>query len=136
MSKSDEEYILEICDCILGRRSQRQSTFDFLRGDTGKKLPVDAYYPELELVIEYRERQHSESVPFWDQKLTTSGVTRGVQRAVYDQRRRHILPQHGIALVELSFHEFPHGSNKRLRRVPSQDEQVIRRRLGKWLDDQ
>ena len=88
VSKTDEEYILEICDCILGRRSQRQYTFDFLIGNTGRKLPVEAYYPQLELVIEYRERQHSESVPFWDQKLTASGVTRGVQRGVYDQRRR------------------------------------------------
>jgi hypothetical protein len=38
--------------------------FDFLRGyptprlPIGSKLPVDAYYPEANLVLEFRESQH------------------------------------------------------------------------------
>ncbi|WP_309751901.1 hypothetical protein [Novosphingobium sp.] len=45
-------------------------------------LPVDAWYPELALVIEYRERQHSEAVKFFDQRETVSGVGRGEQRRI------------------------------------------------------
>jgi len=40
--KIDEEYILDLCDEVIGRRSLRQHRFFFLRGDSGRKLPVDA----------------------------------------------------------------------------------------------
>ncbi len=129
----DEHYILDLCDRVLGLTASRQHRFDFLRGDTGAKLPVDAYYPELDLVIEYCERQHSEPVGFWDRKPTASGIPRGQQRAIYDQRRREILPQHGITVVELCYDEFAHGGNKRLRRILDEDELVIRRRLARWI---
>jgi hypothetical protein len=130
----DEHYILDLCDRVLGLTASRQHRFDFLRGDTGTKLPVDAYYPELNLVVEYRERQHFEPVGFWDRKPTASGIPRGEQRAIYDQRRSMVLPQHGITVIELSYNEFAHGSNKRLRRVLDEDEQVIRRRLAPWIE--
>ena len=51
----DEKYILELCDEILGEKGIRQHTFPFLRGDAGTKLPVDAFYKEHNLVVEYRE---------------------------------------------------------------------------------
>lgn len=84
---SDEAYILDLCDGVLGKEAIRQHCFDFLRGDPGKfgsckMLPVDAWYPELALVIEYRERQHSEAVKFFDQRETVSGVGRGEQRRI------------------------------------------------------
>ena len=50
-SDSDESYVIDLCDEVLGELALRQHTFDFLRGDpsesclSGKKLPVDAYYP-------------------------------------------------------------------------------------------
>jgi hypothetical protein len=53
----DETYVLDICDRVLGVSGIRQHRFAFLQDDTGTPLPVDAYYPELSLVIEYRERQ-------------------------------------------------------------------------------
>ena len=93
------------------------------------QLPVDAYYPELNLVIEYRERQHTESVKFWN-KPTASGIPRDEQRARYDQRRREVLPKHGIKLVELSYSDFEHSSNKRLLRIEENDIQVIRKILS------
>ncbi len=73
---SDEFYVIDLCDEVLGLKASRQHTFDFLRGDgtPGRRLLVDAYYPELNLVVEYRERQHSESVAFFDKKNAVSGV--------------------------------------------------------------
>jgi hypothetical protein len=116
-SGSDEAYVVDLCDTALGRKAVRGHRFSFLVGDTGAALPVDAYYPDLDLVVEYRERQHSEAVTFFDKKLTCSGVSRGAQRIIYDQRRRDHLPTHGITLVELDYSDFPHDSRKRLKRT-------------------
>ena len=33
---SDENYVLNLCDEVLGKTGSRQHTFDFLRGDAGK----------------------------------------------------------------------------------------------------
>lgn len=120
----DEDYVINLCDKILGLKASRQHRFDFLVGDTGANLPVDAYYPTLNLVIEYREQQHTESVKFWN-KTTASGISRDEQRAKYDQRRRDILPKHGIKLVEISYSDLKHGSNKRLLRNEECDREVI-----------
>jgi hypothetical protein len=127
----DEAYVIDLCDRVLGQLASRQHRFAFLLGDTGRMLPVDAYYENLDLVVEYRERQHYEPVKMWDQKPTCSGVPRGQQRALYDQRRRDLLPQHGIYVVEFSFSEFRHDGAKRLLRVP-EDEAVIRLKLAPW----
>jgi hypothetical protein len=42
----DEAYIIDLCDRVLGRKAVRQHPFDFLRGDPGRPLRVDAYYPD------------------------------------------------------------------------------------------
>lgn len=128
---SDEFYVIDLCDDILGLKASRQHTFDFLRGDgtPGRKLRVDAYYPELNLVVEYRERQHSESVAFFNKPTTISGVSRDEQRRIYDQRRRDILPKHGIRLVEISFADLKHDSHKRLVRDHQNDMIAIRQLL-------
>ena len=129
---SDEFYVIDLCDEVLGLTASRQHTFDFLRGDgtPGRKLPVDAYYPELNLVVEYRERQHTESVDFFDKKTTVSGVSRAEQRRIYDQRRRDILPKNGIRLVEISYSDLKHDRRKRLVRDRLNDLAVIRIMLG------
>lgn len=121
---SDEHYIIDLCDEILGQSASRQHRFDFLRGDTGVPLPVDAYYPKLNLVIEYYERQHTESTPFFDRKETVSGVSRGEQRRIYDHRRQELLPQFGIKLVIISYSDF--GFSKKLVRNRKRDLHIVR----------
>ena len=135
----DETYIVDLCDDILGLKAHRGHRFDFLLGDPGKsgrqsRLPVDAYYPERNLVVEYHERQHCERTPFFDQRKTVSNMTRGEQRKLYDRRRAEELPRHGITLVVLCYREFEHDSSKRLRRVPG-DRIVIENRLKRRLAD-
>lgn len=127
----DEHYIIDLCDHLLGMIALRQHRFeDFLRGDPDKlgrcrRLPVDAYYPALRLVIEYRERQHTEAVAFMDRRDTVSGCKRGEQRRRYDARRRSELPLHGIRLIELDFSMFAYDGRKRLRRDGAADSAVI-----------
>lgn len=126
--KSDEAYVLDLCDEILGQKASRQHKFDFLKGDSGRRLPVDAYYGELKLAIEYRERQHSEAVSHFDKpdKMTVSGVHRGEQRKIYDQRRRELLPQNGIRLNEIDYTLFRYHGRKRIVRERKIDLETIR----------
>jgi hypothetical protein len=133
----DETYIIDMCDDVLRLRASRGHTFDFLLGDptrrgTRARLPVDAYYPALKLVVEYHERQHGEPVSFFDRRIVSSGITRGEQRRKYDLRRREILPANGIVLLEFSYQEFEHTASKRLRRV-AVDHEVVRVKLQPFL---
>ena len=121
---SDESYVIDLCDEVLKMKASRQHKFDFLVGDTGCKLPVDAYYESLNLVIEYHERQHTEAVSLFDNKSTVSGVSRGEQRKIYDQRRVEILPKHGIKLVIISYRDF--GTSKKLQRNRNNDILVVK----------
>lgn len=123
--KSDECYIIDLCDEVLKQKALRQHRFDFLRGDTGVRLPVDAYYPLLNLVIEFRERQHTEEVKFFDRRQTASGMGRGDQRKLYDERRRKVLPEQGLNLIELGYDLFDHTRNKKLTRTKEKDLEII-----------
>lgn len=131
-SNSDEAYVIDLVDELIQQKGQRQHRFDFLLGDPGidgrrAKLPVDVYYPSLNLVVEYREYQHTSAVRFFDKpdKITASGVHRGEQRKIYDQRRRDVLPENGIKLVELSHTSFTYDKNNRICRSLKDDKRII-----------
>lgn len=126
-AESDEHYVVGLCNEVLGLTAQQQYKFPFLLGDNGRTLPVDAYYESLNLVVEYYERQHTESVRFFDRKMTVSGVSRGEQRKIYDERRRTELPKHGIKLVVIDYSDF--GDSKKLIRNHAHDIEVVRRIL-------
>lgn len=128
---SDEFYVVSLCNEVLGKTALQQHKFDFLKGDSGISLPVDAYYEELNLVVEYCESQHSQSTPFFDRKMTVSGVSRGEQRKIYDERRRTILPQHGIKVINIHYSDF--GTNKRIKRNYERDIEIIRLKLHEFL---
>lgn len=120
---SDEFYVIDLCDEALGDAALRQHKFPWLVGDPSPKtgrtagLPVDAYWPTRTLVVEFYERQHSEAVPFFDKpdRLTVSGVSRGEQRALYDKRRRQLVPQQGIRLVIITLEDFENKRGKIVR---------------------
>lgn len=124
---SDEYYVIGLCNEVLGLTAQQQYKFPFLLGDNGRSLPVDAYYESLHLVIEYYEKQHTESVKFFDRKMTVSGVSRGEQRKIYDERRRTELPKHGIKLVVIDYSNF--GDSEKLIRNHAHDIEVVRQIL-------
>lgn len=126
---SDEAYIINLCDDVLQLTAKRQHKFSFLKGDTGKSLPVDAYYEELNLVIEYHEKQHTEEVNFFDKRITASGVTRAEQRRKYDELRKTEIPKNGLSLVIFDYSEFQHTNGKRLVRNPNEDYKVIEDKL-------
>ena len=150
----DEKYIIDLCDKVLGYEARRQRRFDFLKGDkaekikengksviknvmkeAGVRLPVDAYYEELNLVIEYHERQHFQPVGFFDNRMTCSGVPRGEQREIYDNRRRKRLAENDICLIELSYTDFNYRNSGKLMRDKN-DISIIRDKLSKFLNKQ
>jgi hypothetical protein len=130
-NKSDESYVIDLCDEVLKQKASRQHRFDFLKGDSGTKLPVDAYYPSLNLVVEFKEKQHTEEVNFFDKRQTVSGVGRGEQRKLYDQRRRDVFPEYGIKLIELDYSDFEHTRGKKLVRNREEDLKVIKKKIKK-----
>ncbi|ETA00405.1 hypothetical protein CcI156_20005 [Frankia sp. CcI156] len=137
-TKSDEWYVLDLCDEAVGETGLRQHRFDWLLGDpspsTGRRvrLPVDAYWPTRRLVVEYRERQHDQPTPHFDKpdRLTVSGVHRGEQRALYDRRREELIPTQGLRLVILRPADLASDGRGRLKRRQDDDLAVIRARLA------
>jgi len=132
-SDKDEHYVIDLCDAILKQKASRQHRFIFLRGDSrngkpGIKLPVDSYYEQLKLVIEFREKQHTEKANLFDKPdiMTVSGVNRGEQRKIYDQRRRDILPLNGIKLVEISYSDFEFNKQKKIKRNTQKDMEIVK----------
>ncbi len=132
----DQAYVIDLCDEILGEVGHRETRFDWLRGDArltraGAMLPVDAYYPNARLVIEYWERQHFEPIAHFDKpdRMTVSGVHRGEQRKRYDALREREIPANGLSLIIVKYSDLDVGRQGRLRRSVSQDRIVLQRIL-------
>lgn len=129
---SDETYVLDLCDEVLQARGRRQHRFDWLLGDPGRsgrqvRLPVDAFWPDEALVVEYRERQHDVPVQHFDKpdRLTVSGVHRGEQRRMYDERRERLIPEHGLRLVIIKPDDLSADTRGRLRRDRDRDSAAV-----------
>ena len=136
----DEDYVIDLCDKVLKMKSSRQHKFDFLVGDVNAKgfsrrLPVDAYYENLKLVVEYRERQHTESIALFDKPeiITISVVYRGEQRKMYDEKRRTLIPKNSLTLIEISYSDFSYNKQKKIIRDEKNDLDVIKRILKEFI---
>lgn len=133
-AESDEHYVLDLCDEVLGSPSRRQATFPWLLGDvsptTGRSrvLPVDGYWPDLDLVVEFQEKQHFEAVAIFDRRQTVSGVPRGEQRRLYDLRKAELIPAHGLRLVVIKKSAFLVRSDKIVRDHDG-DREIVRQHL-------
>lgn len=130
-SDSDEKYVLDLAAEVLSEPDYRwQHRFPTLLGDPGqdgkrRTLPVDGYFPRHQLIVEYWERQHSAPVPIMDDGYTVSGVSRGHQRRLYDQRRQTWAEANGMRLVVLDYRGFETDGQGRLQRDPGRDRQIV-----------
>ena len=138
---SDEYYIINLCNELLDASASRQHKFGFLLGDyhkdgkTRSVLPVDAYYEDINLVVEFLEKEHTESAYFIDkaERKTISGVSRGEQRKIYELRRRRGLKGKDINLIEIDYSSFECDSKKNLIRDKEKDLDVLRTLLKGYL---
>jgi diadenosine tetraphosphate (Ap4A) HIT family hydrolase len=132
---SDEKYILDLVAEILAEPDYRwQHRFPTLLGDPGqdgrqRPLPVDGYFPRHKLIVEYWEKQHSAPVPIMDEGASVSGMSRGHQRRLYDERRSAWARANGLRFVILDYRGFETGAQGRLRRNPEADREAIARAL-------
>ena len=138
---SDEYYVLNLCDDLLNEKASRQHRFPFLLGDFHKdkvsrtKLPLDAYYKGLNLVIEYREKQLIEEATHFDKSevKTVSGVSRIEQRKIYDQRRRDALLRKNINLIEINYYAFEYDAEMKIVRNKEKDIEILKEILKVFI---
>jgi hypothetical protein len=134
---SDEKYVLDLIADILNEEYEWQKRFSSLLGDPGKagyraKLPVDAYFPKSNLIVEYREKQHSQPVKIMDSRMTVSGVNRGKQRRIYDLRKEEWAANNNIHFLVVEYYDLAHKKNGRLIRSTDEDKKVIKKLLEKY----
>ncbi len=135
---SDEKYVLDLLSEILKDEFQWQKRFDGLLGDPGKsgrqtKLPVDAYFPNRKLIVEYRERQHYKSTPIMDNRMTISGVPRGMQRKLYDCRKEDWAKKNNYNFLAISYENLFHNRNGRLKRDKEKDLLILELMIKPFL---
>lgn len=98
--KGEKKAIRIVASIFHTKNIKEQYGFDWLRGDKGTKLPVDAYFPDKKLVLEYHGRQHFEVSKFMDKK-----PGRAEQRRKYTLKRQELIPKHGLKLLEIRYDE-------------------------------
>lgn len=141
-SRSDEAYVLDLCDKVLEQKAYRKQKFDFLLGDLHKdgktktQLPVGAYYESLKLAVEYvkEEDEYFDSVNTKYNKMTISGMTRGAQRKRYAERKAKMLPEHQIQFVEISSNDFKCNDETEIIRNEVSDIKTVQKALKRFID--
>lgn len=125
---SDESYVVNLCDEILQENGSRQHKFQDLVGDPGKngvrrRLPVDAYYENHRIIVEYWEKQHFSNSNSGGS--TISGVPRGAQRREYDSLRDEFCRNNNLKLVVIPYCRFKIDQNKKIIRR-DKDREIVR----------
>jgi hypothetical protein len=126
-------HVIGLAAELLGEEPEREKRFPWALGDVSAKtgrahrLPFDAVWESRRLIIEVDEDQHRRPVRFWDKPdvLTVSGVHRGEQRRLYDERKRNAARKEGYTVVEIAWERRPAPA----RRDRSADLKTIRERL-------
>lgn len=138
--RSDEYYLIHLCNDILDQKAFHQFTFEDLVGDEHKKnrkttaIPLDAYYPELNLVLEFLEEEREPSAnPKKIERLTVSGVTRAEQRKIYQKRKQIYLKENQIFLTEIRYSLFEQDERKNLLRNREEDILILKNILKKHI---
>lgn len=138
---SDEYYLIGLCNELLGEKASHQHTFSFLLGDfhkdkkTRTRLPIDAYYPKLNVAIEFFERE--DLIPTDDldkaEEMTVSRVSRKEQRKKYTERKREVLLEKEIGLVEMDYDEFECDNQNKLVRNKEADMKLLKEILKDFV---
>lgn len=108
MAREAQRYLTSLLEELLGP-AEIEKRFDWARGDSrdpgrpGVPLPFDAVWEHRRLIVEIDERQHGEPVRFFDKPnvITVSGVHRGEQRRLYDERKDRLAGDRGYTVVRI-----------------------------------
>jgi hypothetical protein len=129
--------LVGLCNEILKEKAVHQYSFNFLLGDLHKdgkrrtRLPLDAFYFGLNMAIEFYEKGDEDSD---DAKvITVSNVKRSEQRKIYAQRKRDVLKEKGIGLIEMDYDEFECDKENKLVRNKEADIKLLREILKDFV---
>lgn len=126
-SGRDKNYVLNLCDQVLKQKGSRLHQFDFLVDDIQTKFIVDAYYADLDLVVDYHEFYKPKVVKRFekDEIPAPGGIAREDERNLYDQRRKAALPANGITVVEINYTDFSLNEKNLIERDLEEDLRVV-----------
>ncbi len=132
---SDENYLINLCDELLGKEAARKHTFDTLVGNLHKrgkgrtKLPLDAYYKDLKLVIEFF--QTNKPVEELDEKEQA----RIAQIKYYDELKKEAVLAKSMRYMKINFAQFECNETNKLIRNTENDTLVLKGILKDFLED-
>ena len=131
---SDENYLFDLCDQILGQKALRQHLFHF--PDKGRNFPVHGFYPELELALYYRKPPQSEVVTHLKHISWISGrsIHREKEEEGFLQRCREQLSEKGIRFLEIHHSNFSYNKLERLKKDSQQDMTVLKDLLYDFME--
>jgi len=100
--RNSEQRAIDLVSNILKAKGVQKNigAFDWLRGDTGMRLRVDAYFPAEGLVLEYHGAQHFRASNLMDRRKG-----RAEQRRRYTKMRQKLIPKHNLKLFEIRYDE-------------------------------
>ena len=133
---SDENYLLNLCDELLGKEASRKHTFDTLVGNLHKrgkgrtKLPLDAYYKDLKLVIEFFQTSNK---PVSD--LDEKEQARIAQIKYYDELKKEAVLNKSFRYMKINFAQFECDEANKLVRNTENDIRVLKEILKDFLEN-
>jgi len=135
IQNSDENYLINLCDELLGKEASRKHTFDTLVGNLHKrgkgrtKLPLDAYYKDLKLVIEFFRQTSTVS------ELDEKEQARIAQIKYYDELKKEAVLAKSMRYMKINFAQFECDENDKLIRNTENDKIVLKGVLKDFLED-
>tara|TARA_R110002050_G_scaffold4573_2_gene22111 strand:+ start:24033 stop:24767 length:735 start_codon:yes stop_codon:yes gene_type:complete len=125
IQNSDEFYLVNLCDELLELKASRKHTFDELVGNLHKrgkrrtKLPLDAYYADLKLVVEFFMNKGVV------EELDEKEQARIIQIKRYDQLKKKVILKKDLKLIEINYDFFECDETNKLLRNTEQDKLIL-----------
>lgn len=94
-----EKYVLGVISELTGVKYQSQMKWEWLVSKKGNKLPVDGFYKDLNLVVEFDGSQHRRPV------VNMGGLEKFKSQIENDLIRDIEIPKHGIKLIRIGSNE-------------------------------
>lgn len=135
VKNSDENYLLDICDELLTQKASRKHTFDTLVGNLHKrgkgrtKLPLDAYYKDLKLVIEFFQKDKP------SEELDEKEQARVTQIKYYDTLKKEAVLNKSFRYMKINYAQFECNETDKLVRNTENDTIVLKDLLKDFLKD-
>lgn len=133
IQNSDEFYLVNLCDELLEQTASRKHTFDTLVGNLHKrgkgrsKLPLDAYYEDLKLVVEFFRKDKD-----FDE-LDKKEQARMIQIKRYNELKKKAILKKDLRLIEINYASFECNETNKLIRNTEDDKLILRGVLKDFL---